>query len=268
MPFPDYPRVIYARNPLVEVVCQVDFPPILRISAEEPMAFQERIRHLYPNFDTSQGPESLPDSVPDVLRPFLQGAFQDPTLSQGLRQFQFSDAAHDWHVFLSRDTLSLATDAYTRWEDFNARFTVLLDTLLEEYSPSYFTRVELTYKNLVSPQRAGNKSYTWTDLLSSPVLGELATPALEGFGIVGARREIRLELESDLFLTLSHGFVVDDEQGDPSYLIDAEYHKEGQIATHDCLANISRCHSYAGKIFRWCITDTLHDALGPTPVED
>jgi len=268
MPFPEVERVIYDNNPLVEVVCEVDFPPILRISAEEPMAFQEHIRHLYPNFGTSHTPESIPDGIPDILRPLLQGAFQDPTINHDLRQFQFSDATHDWHVFLSRDTLGLATAAYTRWEDFNARFAALLDTLLEEYKPSYFTRVELTYKNLVSPQRAGNESYTWADLLSSPVLGELATPALEGFGVVAARRELRLELESDLFLTLKHGFVVDDEQGKPSYLIDAEYHKEGQIATNDCLANISRCHSYAGKIFRWCITDTLHDALRPTPVED
>src|SRR5713226_162290 len=48
MPFPDSQRVIYDRNPLEEVVCQVKFPPILKIDSAAPAAFQDEIRGTYP----------------------------------------------------------------------------------------------------------------------------------------------------------------------------------------------------------------------------
>ena len=44
MPFPDAKRIIFRKNPLTEVVCQLRFPPILKIDAEVPANFQEAIR--------------------------------------------------------------------------------------------------------------------------------------------------------------------------------------------------------------------------------
>ena len=37
-------RVIYAKRQLVEVICQLRFPEILKIDVSEPADFQERIR--------------------------------------------------------------------------------------------------------------------------------------------------------------------------------------------------------------------------------
>ena len=50
-PFPDAPRVMYASNPLIEVICQVRFPPVLKIEAQLPDAFQERIRSIFPVYN-------------------------------------------------------------------------------------------------------------------------------------------------------------------------------------------------------------------------
>ena len=47
MAFPEVERVIYERNPLDEVICQLRFPAILKID-EPPIAFQEQIRTRYP----------------------------------------------------------------------------------------------------------------------------------------------------------------------------------------------------------------------------
>ena len=54
-PFPDAPRVMYERNPLVEVICQVRFPPVLRIEAQLPDAFQDRIRDVFPIYNDKMG---------------------------------------------------------------------------------------------------------------------------------------------------------------------------------------------------------------------
>ncbi|GDX40579.1 hypothetical protein LBMAG21_08710 [Armatimonadota bacterium] len=53
MPFPQTNRGIYAKNPLVEVVCQLRFPPILSINQSNLADFQSHIRDVYPLYSTS-----------------------------------------------------------------------------------------------------------------------------------------------------------------------------------------------------------------------
>ena len=48
MPFPEATRVIYHKNPLTDVICQLRFPPILKIDSEIPSLFQDTIREQYP----------------------------------------------------------------------------------------------------------------------------------------------------------------------------------------------------------------------------
>ena len=43
-------RCIYGRNMLLEVICQLRFPDILKIEAQEPYAFQDAIRGEYPQY--------------------------------------------------------------------------------------------------------------------------------------------------------------------------------------------------------------------------
>jgi len=43
-------NLIYAKNPLEMVICQVRFPAILKISSEPPADFQEALRREYPLF--------------------------------------------------------------------------------------------------------------------------------------------------------------------------------------------------------------------------
>src|SRR5256885_3722562 len=49
--FPDSPRVIYGKAPLTAVICQLRFPPILRIESTVPADFQERVRTQFPLLD-------------------------------------------------------------------------------------------------------------------------------------------------------------------------------------------------------------------------
>ena len=43
-------RCIYEKNQLIEVICQLRFPDILKIEAQEPYAFQDAIRGEYPQY--------------------------------------------------------------------------------------------------------------------------------------------------------------------------------------------------------------------------
>ena len=61
MLFAPYERYHYARSPLVEVICQLRFPTILSIGANEPAAFQEAVRRDFPRYMARQ--EQLPPKV-------------------------------------------------------------------------------------------------------------------------------------------------------------------------------------------------------------
>src|SRR5713101_6044071 len=64
MPFPHSEREIYGRNPLEEVVCQLRFPAILEIAAEQPAKFQNKVRRQYPLFEIDR-----PGISPDIPWP-------------------------------------------------------------------------------------------------------------------------------------------------------------------------------------------------------
>ncbi|MFR1260789.1 MAG: TIGR04255 family protein [Oscillospiraceae bacterium] len=48
--FSNQPRKFYRRSPLIEVICQLRFPDILKIEAHEPADFQDAIRQVYPQY--------------------------------------------------------------------------------------------------------------------------------------------------------------------------------------------------------------------------
>jgi uncharacterized protein (TIGR04255 family) len=112
MPFPDVPRVKYARSPLEEVVCQLRFPALLKIDTEPPAKFQDSIRGMYPEYNEVfelkiEVPSGVPDQVaPDVLRQAIQAS--------RTKNHQFSTEAQDWRVNLTRTFLALTTTKYQK----------------------------------------------------------------------------------------------------------------------------------------------------------
>ena len=72
MLFPEVKRVIYKKNPLDRVICQLRFPPILRIDAEPPVKFQDRVRKEFPYYSeknelTMGIPSRVREQIPHEL---------------------------------------------------------------------------------------------------------------------------------------------------------------------------------------------------------
>ena len=103
MAFPDAPRVIYGVNPLDEVVCQVRFPPILRIDAEPPAAFQELVRRDLP-FYAVEPSQKINLTVPKTPTGGYPNALSANLLA-GTGKHGFASADRTWKLSLSRDSL-------------------------------------------------------------------------------------------------------------------------------------------------------------------
>ena len=103
MPFPNSPRVIYKKNPLAEVVCALQFPPILKIELGTPAEFQERIRFDYPLYKLAQPPMmNLPPNIPPRVAKLLSGFGPQ----QGIElSHEFSSEDRKWQIQLTRDVI-------------------------------------------------------------------------------------------------------------------------------------------------------------------
>ena len=102
-------RCIYGRNQIMEVICQLRFPDILRIEAQEPFEFQDAVRGAYPQYAKKV------EQLPPVQR-------DGKMLPQGtVNNYQFISEDGQWKVSLAKGFIALSTHRYTRWEEFARR---------------------------------------------------------------------------------------------------------------------------------------------------
>ena len=256
-------RVIYSANPLEQVICQLRFPPILRIEAETPAGFQERIRREFPQFqEKAEFAAILP---PELVQLLSQEVIQSLKPSQKVYEFATSDGS--LAVRLSSGFVSLTSSSYEHWEGFYSGLQLVLNALNEEYTPAHFTRVGLRYRNLIQRDGLGLQGVEWPALLNELLVRELSTPGIaEATEDVAHRILLRVGAGQER-VHIQHGFARDPDSNQfIGYGIDSDFFIEGETnadAANDQLIEFNRLNR---RLFRWCISDRLHNALGPMPV--
>lgn len=259
MNFPESERVIYNRNPLIEVVCQLRFPPILKISHSEPVEFQDEVRLQYPLFEMKQS--QVP---PDFLKVAQQFGLSLPSEVA----YSFKSEDQKWHLSITKDFIALTTSSYERYEQFKQRFEDAVKIFESIYKPSFYTRVGLRYQDLIIRSKLGIEDKQWSELIAKHIASELYDPELSP-AIQTIVKNLVLTTENGQ-INLNHGLVkVKETQGsidEIAYLFDADFYTEQKIEGDKNVWNILReFNQSAGKLFRSSITDTLHRALQPQP---
>lgn len=259
MKFPESQRVKYSRNPLLEVICQLRFPKILRIETEAPVGFQEAIRAEYPTLNTSRAIELPFLSNPQTNSPPI-------VMGQGLT-YEFLDKEGKWKLVLSSDFIALSTMNYEKWEDFKSRLSTAIDLLVKHYSPSHFTRVGLRYQDLIIRSELELLQHPWRSLLQPPILGAFIADNLPEQDFIEALSVFACRLDyADAVLRVRYGLARKDESEELGYLIDADFYTENITEINDATHSLDRFNREAGNFFRWCITEELQQALQPKPV--
>ncbi len=258
MTFPDSQRVIYSENPLESVVCQLRFPPILRIDAEVPANFQDRIRHEYPLFADNQPMNQGLDIPPEITK--LMGL--DLQLQTARRGYDFSTSDGLWKISLTREFLALTTNKYETWGNFKDHLKGPLEVLLTEYKPDFYSRVGLRYRDVIKRSLLNLKDVPWAELLKPHITGELSSEVAPFIRKAG--REILVELESSLgHVRIKHGIIQPKDSAEELYLFDADFYTDQKMEIGHAIERLDRFNREAGHFFRWCITERLHDAMGP-----
>jgi uncharacterized protein (TIGR04255 family) len=258
MTFPDSPRVIYKQNVLVEVICQLRFPPILKIETEPPATFQEKIRQDYPLMQESPTDQpSLPPAIAKMIGQAVPGFFQGQV-------YNFQSEDEKWKVAITREFLAVSTTHYTRWEEFRSRLQVAVEALRVSYEPSFFVRIGLRYRDIIRKSMPGLGRLDWSKLLRTHILGELSSPRISK-AIQHAVRDVLISLNGDEGqVRVLHGLIKEQNEKEHSYSIDSDFFYEGRTEITDAFKRLDSFNREAGRLFRWCITPLLQRHLGPT----
>lgn len=260
MTFPAVDRIVFQRNTLDEVICQLCFPTILRIDAENPAAFQEHIRSEYPVYHEAAivRPDNLPPGLPSEMLSAIS--------SKSPHEFINRDG--QWKVSLSPGFIALSTNAYLNWEDFAGRLVEPLQALVDIYTPAFYERIGLRYKNIISRRSLDLESREWSDLLMPHIAGVLSSSAsIPESNVVDLFTRFQIELDgAPGKVQIMHGLakLKKRTEADPelAYLIDNDFILEDKTEVDSAREVLDRFHEYSQRVYRWCVTHELLQALG------
>ncbi len=263
MIFPEAPRVIYKKNPLDQVICQVKFPPILRIDADIPFEFQEIIRSDFPNYSSST--MILADLIPDELIKFAPKEFSSNLQQKGNVNHQFSTDDGAWAINLTNNFLSISTSSYTKWEDFKHKFEAPLNAFISIYSPPHFNRIGLRYIDLITRSSLGLTNRSWNELIQPYILGIQSNKDIIPSSVRSSLQtdEITLNSRNDI-VRLIHGLAIKNDDQEILFVIDSDIFSESKTEVLHAIKLLNEYNLYARNIFRWSIKTTLHEAMEPT----
>jgi uncharacterized protein (TIGR04255 family) len=265
-PFPDSERVVYRRNPLVEVICQLRYPTILSISANPPAAFQERIRNEYPLLA-----EKLPDvnvELPRGVPPDVVEMIRGSISKRKPVGYDFASADGKWKVSLTQDFLSLSTTDYTQWEGFREHLKGPLEALIAIYNPAFFIRIGLRYQDLIQRSLLGISENTkWSELIKPHIAGVQAAPELDG-AVEEFMGQLLINLpEFNGKVRINYGIAQRVGSVENCFLIDSDYHTGDRTQNESVTRILDYFNRQSGRLFRWCIEPSLHQAMEPHPIQ-
>jgi uncharacterized protein (TIGR04255 family) len=261
LPFPEVPRILYDRNPLELVIVQLRFPPILRIETELPSAFQEAVRSQFPLFNDARPPAGFAVGLPPELSNLLGAMLPIPVP----RTYEFTSSDATWQITLTRESLALTCRKYRRWEEFKKMLMTPFDALVQHYGPAFFSRIGLRYRDVICRSELGLTNVPWNELLRAELAGEFHSPLAENIKV--ASHQLVLSLSGGAAQVLiQHGIAPRRDQ-EICYYIDNDFSIEQRRETNDAMETLDYFSKQSWRLFRGCIGDRLHNAMGPRPIE-
>lgn len=247
--FPPREGVRLERAPLVEVICQVRFPPVLRIANEHPVAFQERIRGQFPQLEVEHG--VLVRSAPLETEP--------PSAEPKSHIFRFESPDRHAVISLALNFYALSTTSYTHWADFLDLLQLANQAAQDVYDLPYAVRVGLRYINHLTCENTGANSVTelW-EVLRPEITMLLGNDCWDE--PLEMLSQLSLAADGNERLTLRSGFKGGEK---PVLVLDFDYYTEESTPVGNVPDLCQRYHDVIYHAFRWCIREDKLAVFAP-----
>lgn len=242
-------RVKYLRSTLREVIFQLRFPKILKLTEEAPAAFQEMIMGSYPIYSVQKN-----EAVVEV---------------NGKQQQQLNENNHCFisksgrtKVNLTSSFIAVSTLEYQRWEAFKREIEQVLDIFYSCYKVSGIQRIGLRYKNLIS-RNSLELHCPWANLLDSSVLGPLAIRD----DIEKYKTEFELKNGEGCFTCRHYELVREFPSPELLLMLDCDYYYTGFYETSKVSDLSDKLHALSQVFIEESHKDALRTAMRPQELE-
>lgn len=249
-------RVIYNKNPLIEVILQVRFPTILSINSNEPAEFQEAIRQKYPLYSLNIEKEHELSIIEkeDSFFPSIQEKDQK-------KNHSFVSADGKYKVNLTSSFISLSTVNYIRWEEFFDRFKFVLSKFLNVYNPTFFERVGLRYIDAFSREKLKITNKPWKELIQAPWIGPLSDIDENNLFNLGIDTEYVLgDQKSRAKIHTGLGVLNNTEK---VFIVDSDFIRSSMVSIVEYESVLEYLHNNSEAFIHSVITEDLHNAMEP-----
>lgn len=227
---PAQPHQVFERNPLVAVIVELKFFPILKV-ATKVADYQERVRTIFPAFQEATRQMVNLGPAPVEIR--------------AEQFFIFAKVDESATLTLSRSSLTLEARKHERREQLFADFQVGLDALMAVYGSIASNRLGLRYVDVVDRERIVadlGRPTSW-DRLISPRFGAVPAGVADLEGTLFAC-EVASPVRAGGAQTVRYGLISDD--GKAKFRLDVDRYVEGTI---DPSGIVTRLNSFADDIF-------------------
>lgn len=258
-PFDVQPRVKYATNPLVEVVCQFRFPKLLRLDADLPANFQDKIKSDFPLLRENIGHEI-------VIQASEESGVKSSSNQVSAKSFDFMSDDNVWQIGLSSSSISLSCKDYKRWEEFSDRLQSIYRIFIKMYNPAYISRCGLRYINVIDPLMLGLEESDFSKLISAKLVGQQYKKIIGSENIREFAGSYSVSLSAGgHFLRVNYGLVMHPQKQRRGFKIDSDFWIEGKLEASgdDISQSLVQFNRGAGSLFRNSIEDALYRALEP-----
>lgn len=263
VPIPESPRVVFQKNPLEEVIFQVRFPAILEITAQEPAAVQAVIRREYPLYSRTKT-VVIPPELADALS---KAGVAMPT---GSAEYSFKSEDANRTISLGKDFVAVSEKKYVQWAQFYNAVKLTLDVLEQTYQPTFYSRVGLRYQDIIDREALGLGRTPWHDLINVKLLGELGVEEIrESVQEISTVSLLAIDSVVGGAVRIRHGLKATSksEKNNTVYAFDADFFTQERSSRNDVERILAEFNKLSGNLWRWAITQRLHDALEPEPLD-
>lgn len=264
MPFIDTSRVIYKRNPLDKVICQLRFSPILKIDSELPSEFQEMVRKDYPGFEEATEFQHEISALMNKNIPL--GDINPVTKTTSNKNYAFISDDGFWKLNLTRTFLSITTTKYTKWEEFMTRFRAPIEALESIYAPPKYTRIGLRYIDVFCRSKFELSQSNWDELIKPQYIGLLSSNYKDSVQSYQSNGEIRLSDQTSRVRIITSLVQNTDLNNEECLMVDCDFFTTSRIDQDELDDKLEYLHERSTRLIRDIVTDKLHAAMEPTEI--
>lgn len=252
-------RVIYEKNPLIEVVLQIQFPTNLIISNNDPVEFQQEISTMFPNYQPEI--QNQQEITFNPINTEMQPVFKN----RNSKNHTFITREGHSKITLTNSAISISTLKYTKWEDFFPVFKKVVEVFVKIYRPQFFERIGLRYIDAYKREELGLEGIPWSQLIKQPWIGVLSE--FDETKTVLSTLDTEYKLDDSTRLKIHSGLGQLNNYTKSVFIIDSDFINISNISITDWVSISETLHNHSDDFYQGTITDILKEKLNPIPVE-